>query len=197
MGIVKKARIGLPWRYSGWEPAWQCRGHRFNPCSRKILPPNQVWSPLLLRARGAATAGPVCCTARLKPAHLCCSTRKPLQWAACETQQKESPACSQRATAVRTQNSQTKVEKENDRRECQTEEYVNRNPSFQLHQAKGFLKNETEKDDFITCLLPQIISYHRSTANRRENYLYQKSPTCLTLIPGKLDIILSLHHSQR
>ena len=31
-----KNRIGLPWWYSGWESACQCRGHGFEPWSGKI-----------------------------------------------------------------------------------------------------------------------------------------------------------------
>ena len=32
----KKSLPGLPWWSSGWESACQCRGHRFDPWSRKI-----------------------------------------------------------------------------------------------------------------------------------------------------------------
>ena len=35
--VLKKQGTGeLPWWHSGWEFACQCRGHRFNPLSRKI-----------------------------------------------------------------------------------------------------------------------------------------------------------------
>ena len=139
-GHSQKTRIGLPWRYSGWEPAWQCRGHRFNPWSRKILHSEK---PSLIttttKSQGAATAEPVCCNDWSR--HTCAAQQeKPLQWAACETQQRE-PCLLQpeRACAQQWEPKAAKQKKnENDRRECQTEKYVNRNPPFQLHQAKGF-----------------------------------------------------------
>ena len=36
---------GLPWWSGGWESACQCRRHRFNPCSRKILQSSRQLSP--------------------------------------------------------------------------------------------------------------------------------------------------------
>ena len=34
--FLKPEIVGLPWRYSGYESACQCSGHRFDPWSRKI-----------------------------------------------------------------------------------------------------------------------------------------------------------------
>ena len=34
--LIKIRRMGLPWWYSGWESACQCRGHGFEPWSGKI-----------------------------------------------------------------------------------------------------------------------------------------------------------------
>ena len=113
-GHSQKTRIGLPWRSSGWEPAWQCRGHRFNPWSRKILHSEK---PSLIttttKSQGAATAEPMCCNDWSR--HTCAAQQeKPLQWAACETQQREPCLLQPESlrTAVRTQSSQTKEERE-------------------------------------------------------------------------------------
>ena len=37
--------VGLPWWHSGWESACQCRGHRFEPWSRKIPHATEQLSP--------------------------------------------------------------------------------------------------------------------------------------------------------
>ena len=34
--FLKKLKLGLPWWHSGYESACQCRGHGFEPWSRKI-----------------------------------------------------------------------------------------------------------------------------------------------------------------
>ena len=52
--LKKQGRGELPWWHSGWEFACQCRGHRFNPSSRKIPHPTEQLSPW------ATTTEPAC-----------------------------------------------------------------------------------------------------------------------------------------
>ena len=68
---IKRKLEGLPWWRSGWESACQCRGHRFEPWSRKI--PHAVeqlgswattteparWEPVLRNKRGRDSERPV------------------------------------------------------------------------------------------------------------------------------------------
>ena len=42
---IKKNEIGLPWWCSGWESACQCRGHGFEPWSRRVLHAAERLSP--------------------------------------------------------------------------------------------------------------------------------------------------------
>ena len=42
---LKEALEGLPWWFSDWESTCQCRGHGFNPWSRKIPHDMQQLSP--------------------------------------------------------------------------------------------------------------------------------------------------------
>ena len=43
--LLKKLKIGLPWWHSGWESAYQCRGHGFEPWSGKIPHAAEQLSP--------------------------------------------------------------------------------------------------------------------------------------------------------
>ena len=43
---LQRAPCGLPWWSSGWESTLQCRGHRFDPWSRKIPHSPEVARPV-------------------------------------------------------------------------------------------------------------------------------------------------------
>ena len=65
--IFKIVYLGLPWWCSGWKSACQCRGHRFDPWSRKIPHAAEQLSPRATTTEPAChnywspcTLGPMC-----------------------------------------------------------------------------------------------------------------------------------------
>ena len=112
-GHSQKTRRGLPWRYSGWEPAWQCRGHRLNPWSRKILHSEKLsLITTTTKSQRAATTEPTCRNYRSLYTQSCAPQQeKPLQWEACETQPRVALLAATREslrTAMKTRNNQKK-----------------------------------------------------------------------------------------
>ena len=56
IGIIfgKYNLLGLPWWCSGWESTCQCRGHGFEPWSRKIPHATEQLSPCATTTEGRA-----------------------------------------------------------------------------------------------------------------------------------------------
>ena len=63
---LRKITLGLPWWYSGLEPASQCRRHRFDPWSGKIPHVSEQLSPVL-RLPSPRAATPEACTLQPVP----------------------------------------------------------------------------------------------------------------------------------
>ena len=78
-GASRNTKIRRPWWHSGQESACQCKGHQFNPWSRKIPPATEQPSP-------SATA--VC------PRACALQREKPPKWEAPEHQLESSPPLS-------------------------------------------------------------------------------------------------------
>ena len=85
MEIPRKLNTGLPWWASDWESACQCRGHGFNPWSRKSPHSVEQLSPCATTTEPALYSPQATPTKTHMPRAHALQQEKPTQW--------EAPAC--------------------------------------------------------------------------------------------------------
>ena len=92
-GSSKSLTWGLPWGRSGWESACQCRGHGFEPWSRKIPHAAEQLLSLYSKARELQLLSPCAATTEARAPRACAPQQeKPPQWEAHAPQRRPNAA---------------------------------------------------------------------------------------------------------